>query len=142
MTRGHELTLLAEKRRIIDGEEHRHRRLINSDRLQGLRILQVAEGIANLKFFQSDDSTDVTAVDTIGAYMPHALEGMQLFDLRLLHRTVTMSDGQLHAVLELSAMHTSHGDATLIARIVERGDEHLWCALNLLRSGDNFDDFI
>ena len=74
--------------------------------------------------------------------MSHALEGVQFLDLGLLHRTVTMGNRHLHAILQPSTMNTSHGDAALIARVVERGDEHLRGALNLLRSRYHLDNLI
>ena len=74
--------------------------------------------------------------------MAHALKRMQFLDLRLLHPPVAMGDGHLHAIFQLSAMHTAHGDTALITRVVERGDEHLRRTLYLLRSGDDLHDLI
>ena len=142
MTGGHELTLFTEEGRVVDHEEHRHGRLVDGNRRHGLWILQVADGVANLKLLQSDDGTDITAIDTLRAYMRHTLKGMQFLDLCLLQRTVTMSDGHLHTVLQLSTMYTTHGDTALIARIVERGDQHLRCTLYLLRSRNHLDNLI
>ena len=74
--------------------------------------------------------------------MRHTLKGVQFLDLCLLQRTVTMSDGHLHTILQLSTMYTTHGDTALIARIVERGDQHLRCTLYLLRSRNHLDNLI
>ena len=41
--------LLTKKRRIIDRKEHRHSRLINGNRRQGLRAIEVADRIADFK---------------------------------------------------------------------------------------------
>ena len=142
MTRGHELTLFTEERRVVDHEEHRHGRFVDGNRRHGLRILQVTDGVANLKLLQSNDGTDITAIDTLRTYMRHTLKSVQFLDLCLLQRPVTMGDGHLHAVLQLSTVDTTYGDTSLITRIVERGDQHLRCTLNLLRGGNHLNDLI
>ena len=48
-----------EERRIVDGEEHAHGRLIDSDWRQWLRILEIADGITNLELLQADNGTDI-----------------------------------------------------------------------------------
>ena len=142
VARGHELTLLAEEWRVVDLEEHRHRGLVDSNRWQRFWILDITEGVAYLKLLQSDDGTDVTTVYAVGTLMAHTVEGMQFLDLRLLHRTVAVGNGHLLAVLQLATMYASYGDTACIARIVERGDEHLRGTLNLLRSGNHLNDLV
>ena len=119
MTAGDELTLLAEEGGVVDGEEHRHRRLVDGDRRQRFRILHITDRVANLKFLQADDGTDVTTVYLFGAHMSHTIEGMQFLDLRLLHGTVTMSYRHLLAILQRAAVYTSHSDTTRITGVVE-----------------------
>ena len=142
VARSNKLTLFAEERRIVDGKEHRHGGLVNGDRRQGLRILDVADGVANLEFLQTNHSTDVATIDAVGAHMAHTVEDVQLLDLRLLQRTVTMGDGHLLAVLQGSAMYTAHGNAASVRAIVERGDEHLRRTLQLLGSRYHLDNLI
>ena len=142
VTRGDELTLLAEERRVVDAEEHRHGGFVDGDRRQGLGIFEVADGVANLEFLESDDGTDVATVDAVGAHVAHALEGVEFLDFRLLHGAVAMGNGDLLTVAEGATMDAAHGDTAGVGAIVERGDEHLRCALQLLRSRDDFDDFI
>ena len=74
--------------------------------------------------------------------MTHSLENMEFLDPGLLQRTVAVTDGNLHAVLQLTAVYTTHGDTALVTGIVERRDEHLRCSLNLLRGRDYLDNLI
>ena len=142
MARGDELTLTTEEGRVVDGKEHRHRRLVNGNGRQRLGVLDVADGVANLKLLESDDGTDVAAVYLLNALVAHTVEGMQFLDFRLLHRTVAVGDRHLLTVLQLAAMDAPHGDTARIAAIVQRGDEHLRCTLNLLRCGDDLDNLV
>ena len=74
--------------------------------------------------------------------MAHTLEGVEFLDLRLLERAITMGDGHLHTVLQRTTMHATHGDAALITRVVERGNEHLRGSFYLLWSRNHLDDLI
>ena len=142
VTRSDKLTFLAEERRVVDAEEHRHGRLVDGDRWQGLGILNIADGVTNLELLQTDDSTDVATVHLIDTRMTHTVEGMQFLDLCLLHRTVAMGNGNLHAVLQLTTMYATYGDTTRVRAIVERCDEHLGRTLQLLRCRDDLDNLI
>ena len=85
VARSHILAFLAEERRVVDGEEHRHGWLVNGNRRQWLGVLDVTDGIANLKLLQSDDSTNIAALHFVCTHMSHTLERVQLFDFCLLH---------------------------------------------------------
>ena len=114
MARSDILSLFPEERRVVDSEEHRHRRFVDGNRRQRFRILYITDSVTYLKLIQSDDSTDVTTVDTVGTDMTHTLESMEFLNLSLLHRAITVSDGHLHAVQHLTPMNTSHGDTSQI----------------------------
>ena len=73
---------------------------------------------------------------------PHALEGVYLFDLRFLKGAVAVGDGAFHALGDGAPVNTSHGDASGIVGIVERGDEHLGRSLQLFGGGDYLNDFV
>ena len=75
-------------------------------------------------------------------YVSHTLKGVQLLNLSLLHGAIAVCNGYLHAILQGATVYTTYGDTTLIARIVERCDEHLRCSLLLLWGGDHLYDFI
>ena len=142
MTRGNELTLLTEEGRVVDLEEHRHGRLINSNRRQGLGILEVADSVANLELLQADYCTDITALNLVSALVTHTIKGVELLNLGLLHRTIAMGNGDLHTVLEGAAMYATHGDTACVRAIVERGDQHLRGTLELLRSRNHLYNLI
>ena len=119
MARGNKLTFLAEEGRIIDHEKHGHGGLVDGDGRQGLGILEIADGIANLELLKTDDSTDIATLHGIGTYVAHALEGVELLDLGLLHGTIAMGNGNLHAILQRATMYATHGDTALIAGVIE-----------------------
>ena len=142
MTAGAELSLLAEERRIVDGEKHRHRRLVYSNGRQRLGILEIADGVANLELVKSYHGTDIARTNRVGLHVSHALKGMEFFDFGSFRRTVAMGNGYIHAIGERTAMNTSHGDTTGIAAIVETRDEHLRCSLQLFWGRNHLDDFV
>ena len=115
MARGNKLSLLTKEWRVVDGEKHRHCRLIDSNWWKWLRILNITDGIANLKLIQSYDSTDISTVNTLCTNMAHALESVKFLNFSLLHRTITMSYSYLHTILHLSTMNTAYGDTSLVA---------------------------
>ena len=136
MARGAELAFLAEEGTVVDGEEHRHRRLVDGDGRQGFGTFGNGDGIADFETFKTHDGTDVAARHAPHALASHTLEGVDLLDLRVLLRAVAVADGDGHALADGTAVYTSHGDAAGIVRIVEAGDEHLCVALKLLGCGD------
>ena len=120
MARGHKLTFLAEEGRVVNGEEHAHGRLVDSDRRQRLGVLIVADSVTNLKLLKTDNGTDVAAVDMVCLLVAHTLEGVKLLDTCLLLCAVTMADGHVHAVEQGAAVNTSHSDTARVRAIVER----------------------
>ena len=124
------LSLLAEERRIVDGKEHAHGGLVDGNGRQRLGILKVADGVAYLKFLQTDDGTDVATVHLLSAHMGHALKSVQLLDACLLHLSIAVHDGDVHAFGKRSTVHPAHGNTAGIAGVVETGDEHLWRTFN------------
>ena len=117
--------LLTKKRRIIDRKEHRHSRLVDRNRRQGLRTIKVANSIADFKIFKPNNGTDVATTNAFNAPATHSLKGVQLFDLDLLHRTIAMSNRNISAIFNHPAMHAPYGNATRIIRVVERSNKHL-----------------
>ena len=72
--------------------------------------------------------------------MPHALEGVQLLDLRAHFRAVLLGQGDRHAVLEYATVHAAYGYTAYVGVVVQRCDEHLRRALQHLRLGYVLDD--
>ena len=134
MAAGHKLALLAEEGGVIDGEKHRHGGLIDGDGRQRLGILEVTDGISDLKLLQTDDGTDVATLHLCGLHMTHPLKGMEFLDAGLLARTIAMGNGDIHTLGEDATVYTSHGDTSGVTAVVQRGDEHLGRTLNHLGS--------
>ena len=74
--------------------------------------------------------------------MTHAVKSVQLLDLGLLHRTVTVSDGDLLTVFQCATVYATYGDTTGIRAVVERCNQHLWGALQLCGSRDNLQNLV
>ena len=136
MTGSDKLTLFAKERRVIDGKEHRHCRLINGDWRQWFWVFIVTEGVTNLKLVQSDDRTDITTFHFSHLLVTHTVKSVYLLDFGLLHLAVSMRDSNVHSLLQHATMNTSYSDTTGVRTIIQWRDEHLRCALQVLRSWD------
>ena len=83
---GDKLALLAEERRVVDGEEHAHRRLVDLDGRQRLGVLVVADGVADLEqdvlVEVEQHSADLAGLDgVLGALFAQSFEGVKLLHL-------------------------------------------------------------
>ena len=136
------LAVLSEERTVVDAEGHTHRRLVDSNRLECLGVLCVADGVANLKTVDTDHRADIAILHHVGLHMTHTGEGMQLFDLGLHHRAVFLRQRHHLSVLELTAVYTTDGDSADVAVIVQRSHEHLRRTRVLFRRGDVLDDSV
>ena len=74
------LTFLTEERRVINGEEHTHRRFINGNRRQRFRIFVIADRISDFESFDTYQRTDVTGRHFLHLYTAHTFECMQFLD--------------------------------------------------------------
>ena len=74
--------------------------------------------------------------------MSDTLESVKLLDFSFLGAAVAMANGNVHAILQYTAMHTTHGDATRIVAVIERCDKHLRRSLDIFRSRNHLHDFI
>ena len=142
VARGAEFSFLAEERRVVDGEEHRHRRLVDRDGGQGFGSLGIGDGVADFEVRQADDGADVAARHLLRGTVSHALERVQFLDFRLFARAVAVDDGHRHAAAQRAAVYASHGDAARIGRVVERGNEHLGRTLQLLGCRNHLQDLV
>ena len=137
-----ELSFFSEEGRVVNGEEHAHGRLVDGNGRQRLGVLVVADGVAYLETLQSYHGADVSSVHVIGLHVSHALESVQFLYLCFLLRAVTMADGHVHAVFQHTPVNPSHGYATRVVAVVQRGDEQLRSALQLLRGGNYLHDLV
>ena len=133
---GHELAVLAEERGVVDHEQHRHRGLVDGDRGEGLRVLDVGDGVADLEPFDAHQGADVAALDLVDIGLAEALEDHDLLDPGLLHDIVALAQGDRHAGLQAAAGDTADGDPAHVRGILQRRHEHLRRALDDGRGGD------
>lgn len=55
----------------------------------------------------------------IGLLVAHTLEGVELLDLGLLLGSVAVADGNIHSILQCTAVYTANGDTTSIRAVIE-----------------------
>ena len=72
--------------------------------------------------------------------MSHALEGVELLDLRADLRAVFFGEGHSHAVFQHTAMHATNGYTSYVRIVVQRGDQHLRRTFQHFRLGYILDD--
>ena len=119
VARRNKLALLAEERRIVDGEEHAHRRLVDGDRRQRFGVLEVTDGIADFKSLDTHQCTDVARRYLGHLHATHTLECMQLLDFGLDDAAVALGQRHVHALAQRTTVHAAHGDTAGIGRIVQ-----------------------
>ena len=142
VARGAIFALFAEEGGVVDGEEHRHRRLVDGNRGQRLGVFKIANRVADFKILESHHGANVARLHAVGLLPRHALEGMHLLDFRFLKRAVAVGDGAVHAFGNASAMHAPHGDTPRVVGIVQRGDEHLRRTFELRGGGNGLNYFV
>ena len=133
MTRGYELAILAEEWRVVNREEHRHRRLVNGDRGQSFGVRKVADGVANLEALDTYKGANLATLNPLGLSLAEALEYHKLLNLGLVHRAITLSECYALSRSERATSNLAYGDTTHIGRILQRGDKHLHRAIDNLR---------
>ena len=62
---GQEVSVFAQERGGVDGEEETHCGFIHGDAFNGIGLLQVGNGVANLKSIHSSDRAEVTAAHVV-----------------------------------------------------------------------------
>ena len=140
MAGGHEFAFAAKERRVVDGEDHAHRGFIHGDGRQGLRVLEVGDGVADLEAFDAHHGAEVAALDALDLALLQSFEDHQVLDLLFLHDIIALAERYRHAGTQGAPGHAAHGDAAHIRGVLQRGDEHLRGAFHDLRSGNLFDD--
>ena len=144
---GDEFAFLAEERRVVDGEEHAHRGFIHLDGGQWLRVLVVADGVANLEHdvlvqIEQHGAYLAGLYHVLGALLAQTLEGVELFHTGGNLALVAFDKNDGLARLQGAAIEASDGDTSQIAAVVERRKHHLRVAFGYARSGDVLDNQI
>ena len=137
-----ELAFLAEERRIVDGEKHRHGWFVDTDGWKCLWLLEVTNRVTYLEIGQTNHGTNISAAHFCRGTVSHTLERVQFLNLGLFLTTITMANRHVHTALERATMHTSHSDTSRVGTIIERCDQHLSRSIQLLWSRNRFQNHI
>ncbi len=143
MARSDVLAFATEERRIVDREEHAHRRFVDGDGFERFGILEIADRVADLEALDADQRANLAALDALHLGLGQPVEDHQVLDPGLDHRrAVALGQRDGHAGAKRSAGELSHRDPTHIGRIFERGDEQLGRPLLHFGRRDVVDDGI
>ena len=142
MARCNELTIFTEERRVVDGKEHRHRRLIDCNRRQRFRLIDVGNSLANLETIDTNHGTDIAGLDGFYFRTAQTFKDIQLLNFRFYHRTVTFAQHNFLAFAQLTTMNAAYSDTTYIFGEVQRCNQHLGSSFQYLRFRNIFDDSI
>ena len=140
MPGGDEFAFLAEERRVVDGEDHAHRRLVNGDGRHGFRVFDIRDGIADFEAFQTNDGADFTGVDFFHFCFFKAIKHIEAAQAVLLYRPVLFAQGYHLPILQRAAVDAADGDTADIVGIVQRRHQHLEVAFLYGGGGHMLDD--
>ena len=141
MARSHKLTFLTKKRRIVDGEQHTHRRLVDGDGWQCFGVFDIGDGISNLKTFDAHQRTNFTGRNFFSFHFFETFEDIQTTNPALDKSTIFFAQIHKLAILEGAAIEATNGNPTNEAGVIQRSDQQLgvafgdvWCR-NVLYDG-------
>ena len=80
MAAGNVFALFAEKRRIVDLEQHGNSRLVDGDRRHGFGVFHIAESVGYIDVFDAYDCTEVAAGDFFDFFACNTVKHQQLFE--------------------------------------------------------------
>ena len=81
-----------ESGRVVHGENHGQRGLVDGQRLERRGIFEIGDGFADLNAFDAGDGDDVAGGNVLGFVAFEAAEGEKLGDARGLERAVELGD--------------------------------------------------
>ena len=142
MTGSDELALTSEERRVVDAEEHAHRRLIDLDRRKRLRIFPVSNGIADLETFDADNGADVPALNRIHLGLSKAVKNHQVLYFLFFLNVISLAESDVHACSEGTSGNPSDCNPSHVRRIFERRNQHLRSSFILFRSRNHLQNRI
>ena len=97
VARGDELAFASGHGRVVDGELHGDRRLVDDDQRQRRGIFDVGDGLADGDAGDAGDGDDVADLGLLDVGALESVEGEELGDLGLLQRAVALGDVDLVA---------------------------------------------
>ena len=142
---GNILALFAEEWRVVDGEQHAHRGLVDLDRGQWLGILDIANSIADLEchvFIQiHQHGANLTSLDRgLDTFFAQTFESVKFLYLADNLLAIALHQADVLTRLKGSAMQTADSYTSEIRTVIQRRNHHLSIALVHFRSGDMLDN--
>ena len=112
------------KRRVVDGEKHRERRLVDLDPRQRDRLIGIGDGVADVDGALADDGDDVAGLGDLDLGSSQLVKDHHAVDrARHVHVALLDEHGLLPA-LDSPRIDPADRDPADILREVERGAEH------------------
>ena len=133
VARGYEFAFATCKRRVVDGEVDRNRRLVDLDDRQRFRIVQRAETLTDGDAGNTGNRDDVTHRSLGRVFALQTVERKQLRYLDRHQRTVDLRQIHLLANLERAVEHAPDGQTTEIIRVVQIRHQNLQVAISRAR---------
>ena len=125
---GDVLTVLPGEGRVVDAEGHRDGRLVDGDGVHGVRMIRIADGVADLELVHPRDRAEVARVDLGAVQLAQARETLERGDLGvdLLEPPVlgVLDQHHRHAHADGALRDPPHADAPEILRVVQGGHLH------------------
>ena len=125
VARGQPLAFAAGERRIVHGEDHGQRGLVDQQRLERRGMFGIGDGLADLNSLDAGDGHDVAGGNRFGFVALEAAEIEELGDARGLQRAVQLGDAHQFAAMQRALEDAGDGDAAEIVAVVEIGHLHL-----------------
>ena len=141
VARSNVVAFASAKRRSVDGEQHRNRRLVDDDRRERRGILRAGNGFSNRDAFDARDGNNVAerCLRNVGALQ--AREAEELGDLCLVKCPVALGDGNVFARLHGPGKNAGNGQAPQVVAVIEVSDQNLKRPVSIsLRRGNGIDD--
>src|SRR5690606_1526462 len=110
VTGGHKLAFSTEERGVVDREEHVHRRLIDADSHQCLRVVCVREGVADLKIIDTSHCANISRECFFNFIFAKTFKCMKLFYFHFFDRAVSLHQGYLLVFFDRTSLDTADCD--------------------------------
>ena len=122
---GDEFALAPREGRVVDVEGHGEGGLVDLDEGQGLRMLRVAQGLADVQPLDAGDRHNVADAGFLGLGAPEARELIQPRDLHALLLAVLLAQHGLRAHFDAPALDLADAYAPDVIVVVEGGEQKL-----------------
>src|SRR6185503_10662474 len=125
LPRRHKSPLASRERLVVDAEDHRDGRFVDSDRGQRMRVVDGSDRVADVDVLDAGECNDLAEACALDRFSLQSLEDVKLRHLRLENRSIGFDDSDLIADLDLAGKDPADCEATYVIVVVEIGDEEL-----------------